>query len=750
MGSAYATMRGLLRRFGARSARDTGSAPLEILAAANRARDEGRWADAADLYGRHAALRPRRVGSRIQLGNMRRRAGDLDGAEAAFGAALAIRPTVEAWAQLGHLLLTRGRTAAAVEAFQSALALVPGSSQAIEGMIAAGARASLPAGVVSDGESLVRLRAVVDDIAAAVHSIADTSVTPIEFYDAFRGRLQLEAPPGDPEGEVQIIIDARGAAPDRLRATMLSLLDQTHTSWTALIVADAGQHDHPVASIAASDSRLRLVRDVEVAALQTDMGLTASAGVVLEPLAIAWLVFAARLTGVGLVYADHDHHRNAWPEGPRYLDPAFQPVPDPDDMATTPQPPALAFWQGQRWTEAKAGPGSAFQALPGRNAMLAAVAAGDAAHLPLLLCSVARLSATAASGLPSPAESAAGYLEAVPSPPLPRGLPTEGDEPIRVIIPTRDEVDMLSACVDSLFSRASRPGRVHVTIADNRSGDARTAAFLADGVASGRFSVLTVDEAFNWSRINNLAIEGSTEPYVLLLNNDTEMLTAGWDERLCTQLARTDVGVVGARLLYPDGGLQHGGVVLGLGPGSPRHEGVRARGTQGPLNRWSRRRSVAAVTGAFLAVRRETHQAIGGFDEARLAIGYNDIDYCLRCRELGRRVVYAGDIELLHHESRTRGLNDTRGRIAWDVGELMTMRSRWGAALTHDPAVNPHWATVSSHPFDGVRSVSRAEAIAWLEASARAFPWSVARVASRSATGGGSRSAAAAQNDGTR
>ena len=173
------------------------------------------------------------------------------------------------------------------------------------------------------------------------------------------------------------------------------------------------------------------------------------------------------------------------------------------------------------------------------------------------------------------------------------------------------------------------------------------------------------------------------------------------DGLLLGYLQREDVGVVGARLLYPDHTIQHVGIIFGH-DGAPRHEGVGAAADDpGPLGRWQATRAVGAVTGAFLGVRATLLDEVGGFDQ-RLFIGYNDIDFCLRIRATGRSVLYTPVIELTHFELKTRGLNNTRDRLAWDQSELAELYRRWGRALVVDRGYNPHWSR-HGQPFEWMR-----------------------------------------------
>jgi O-antigen biosynthesis protein len=162
--------------------------------------------------------------------------------------------------------------------------------------------------------------------------------------------------------------------------------------------------------------------------------------------------------------------------------------------------------------------------------------------------------------------------------------------------------------------------------------------------------------------------------------------------------------------------------VFGAGDG-PEHEGRGAAfDDPGPDRRWVSRRAVAAVTGAFLGVRRAAFEAAGGFDAGRLFVGHNDIDLCLRLREQGLLVVYEPAIEAIHHEGATRGRYVSRAEVMWDLGEGRDLVRRWGAALRVDPGVNPHWMR-HARPFDGLREPPMHELLDHIDRSGSAAPW---------------------------
>lgn len=672
----------------------------QVLAEARRAQALGEWGEAADLYRRHAVLRPKRAGSRVQLGNMLKEAGNLDGAMAAYRESLALRRSPEALLQLARLALNAGRLDEASSLFGEVLDCDPRRDEAREGMVLAGARHRLPTvHVLPSARRIARLKSAVAGAEATLAEIAGADIAPLALYDLWRKTYRPSPPLGPwPTEIVNVLVQAEDVAPYRLRGTLQSLMQQIGVEWRAFVQGADALAGHPVASTGAVDSRV-IFAAVAPAIIGPQVVL--KAGIVLDPLALAWLTFAANRTDADVVYADHDHVCHDGNGDTVHDAPVFFPAPSPIDLSTTPSLPVVLWWRENN-------------AARSRSDLVAAVVRGKAAHVPFLLSSEMRLSPAARRGLPDAGERG-GWLEPCSASiaPLARG---EGEDPIRVVIPTRDQPEMLDTCIKSLLCMADKPWRVRLLVINNRSIEPATASLLADGVASARFEVCSVDEPFNWSRLNNLAAARTSEEMLLFLNNDTEILTRGWDSRLASYLARPEVGGVGARLLYPEGTLQHGGLVFGMGDGAPRHEGVGAAPTDGgPADRWRRGREAVAVTGAFLATRRDVFNMVGGFDECGLAIAYNDIDYCLRVRRLGLAVVYGGDIEATHFESRTRGHDLTRSRIAWDLSERTTLVERWGEMLKIDPSINPHWRTPSSRPFDGVRAPDLAEVLAWLD-----------------------------------
>jgi GT2 family glycosyltransferase len=204
---------------------------------------------------------------------------------------------------------------------------------------------------------------------------------------------------------------------------------------------------------------------------------------------------------------------------------------------------------------------------------------------------------------------------------------------------------------------------------------------------------------FNYSRLNNLGVAAAAGTYIVLLNNDTEVTDGQWLTELLSHAARPEVGAVGARLWYPDGTLQHGGVLVGIGGvATHAHTGLR-KGELGYFARAGLTQNFASVTAACMVMRREVYLRAGGFDEQHLPVTFNDVDFCLRVRRLGLRIVWTPHAELTHHESASRGYEDTRAKQQRVIGEVAFMRERWGAELEIDPAYNPNFTLESERQF---------------------------------------------------
>lgn len=261
------------------------------------------------------------------------------------------------------------------------------------------------------------------------------------------------------------------------------------------------------------------------------------------------------------------------------------------------------------------------------------------------------------------------------------------DATITVVVPTRDRLDLLRPCVESLY-RANDPSRFELLVVDNRSEDHATLEWLAHTALSRpRCRVLRADCDFNWCALNNLAASVSEGNVFVFLNNDTVSVTADWLRRLAEYAQRQDVGAVGPMLLYADGSIQSAGIVVGYGDRADQlYRGTRPDFDDHAFVSPRQPRNVAAIAGACLAVSRNTFDEVGRFDDEYPIAG--DVEFCLRAHSRGLYNVYAADVTLVHHESGTRG----RHGEDVDARKLARLVVR---EMPHDPFYNPNLAAVA-------------------------------------------------------
>ena len=276
-------------------------------------------------------------------------------------------------------------------------------------------------------------------------------------------------------------------------------------------------------------------------------------------------------------------------------------------------------------------------------------------------------------------------------------LPAEPPR-VSILVPTRDRADLLRVCLEGVLRRTDY-APLEVLVVDNGSVEAATRALLEEAARDPRVRVLRDEGGFNFSRLNNRAAREATGEVLVLLNNDIEITRHDWLREMVSQVLRPGVGTVGARLLYPDGRIQHAGVALGLGrfdggPGVAGHFGAGEPGdSSGYMGHYIVCRSVSANTAACLAVRRSVYLEVGGLDEENLAVAFNDVDFCLRVSRLGLRHVWTPFAEAVHHESASRGNDLTDpAKTARFLREARYMRATWGPVLDADPYLNANFS----------------------------------------------------------
>jgi len=260
---------------------------------------------------------------------------------------------------------------------------------------------------------------------------------------------------------------------------------------------------------------------------------------------------------------------------------------------------------------------------------------------------------------------------------------------VSVIIPTRDRAALLSRCVRGVLEGTDYP-RLEVLVVDNASIEPATAELLGQLTHDPRVRILPYPRPFNYAAMNNEAVAQARGEIIALLNNDISIRKPDWLSEMASQALRRGVGAVGAKLYYADGTIQHAGVVTGMcGVAGHlfRHFPADAEGPDGRLRRLQ---SVSCVTAACMVLRRTVYQELGGLDAENLPVAYNDVDFCLRLRARGYRVIWTPHAELDHMESVSRGLDSDPENVERARREYDYMQRRWGDALGRDPFYNPN------------------------------------------------------------
>jgi GT2 family glycosyltransferase len=266
---------------------------------------------------------------------------------------------------------------------------------------------------------------------------------------------------------------------------------------------------------------------------------------------------------------------------------------------------------------------------------------------------------------------------------------------VSIIVPTRDRVDLLERCIATIRELTAYPN-YQIIVVDNGSTEQETRDFLQKIDAFSDVQVIGYDYPFNFSAINNYGAAKCEGELLCFLNNDIEVIEPNWLDEMVSRILQSGIGCVGAKLLYPEGGVQHGGVIVGFG-GVAAHAFVgEAADAVGYGNRLVSAQNYSAVTAACMLTKREVFDEVGGFNDRSLPVAFNDIDYCLRVVESGRRIIWTPYAQLVHHESASR-VPETE-RLSEFAEEIRFMRTRWGHVIEQDPGYNPHLA-LTEKPF---------------------------------------------------
>ena len=508
--------------------------------------------------------------------------------------------------------------------------------------------------------------------------------------------------------------------PDFLEA-IDSVCAQSYKNWELILVDDASgdtRLSELIAALVAAEPRIRAFVEEKNAGISaaTNQALRQASGEVslffdhddvLDPNAIEVMLRARRATGARLLYSDEDKINHSG----RYAEPNLKPDFNYRFLLEVNYICHLVMVETALAREA-GGLNPRFDGAQDHDFLLRLTEhlPGSAIHhVPEILYHW-RISAnsTAASGSAKPKAAKAGALAV--SEHLARrkrnakvtrrgnytcyrvAFPAAADTGVSILIPFRDQIEMTRNCVNAIRAE-TRGVEYEILLLDNWSCTEAAEAFCTEQANLADTRVIRIAENFNYSRINNLGANTARHPFLLFLNNDVLVQGSDWLQILLSEaLADPKTAAVGAKLLYPNGTVQHAGVVLGVGGVAEHAFRGLAGNAPGYIAHAIAAREVAAVTAACMLVRRAAFTEIGGFDETELGIAFNDIDLCIRLRNAGYSIVFTPDCVAEHHESFSRGDDFGEEKLGRFMRENHVMLQRWKHLLDQDPFYNRHFA----------------------------------------------------------
>ena len=266
--------------------------------------------------------------------------------------------------------------------------------------------------------------------------------------------------------------------------------------------------------------------------------------------------------------------------------------------------------------------------------------------------------------------------------------PVKGKPLVSILIPNKDQVDTLDKCLQSIEERTDYDN-YEIIIIENNSTEQKTFDYY-NQICNDKIRVVYWKKEFNYSAINNFGVDQAKGEYLLLLNNDMEVISRDWMSELLGHCQRPEVGAVGARLYYPDDTVQHAGIIIGIGGVAGSVFVGMKRGYTGYMHRAAIQQDLSAVTAACMMIKRSVFEEAGRLEE-QLKVAFNDVDLCLKIRKNGYLIVYDPYVELYHYESKTRGAEDTKEKVRRFQSEIEYMRCHWIDILKNgDPAYNPN------------------------------------------------------------
>jgi len=273
---------------------------------------------------------------------------------------------------------------------------------------------------------------------------------------------------------------------------------------------------------------------------------------------------------------------------------------------------------------------------------------------------------------------------------------------VSLIIPTRDKVELLEACLESIFAKTTY-GNYEILILNNESKEAATLAYFDKLSIRDNIRIIPIEGPYNYSLFHNIAVPMASGSIIGLVNNDIEVISPEWLTEMVSWASQSRIGCVGAKLYYDDDTIQHAGVIVGMGGVAGHAHKHRARSDNGYFGNLRLVQNMSAVTAACMLFRKHIYDEVCGMDEVHLPVAFNDVDFCLKVREAGYKCVWTPFAELYHHESKTRGYEDTPEKQARAAREVAAIQGRWGDRLRSDPFYSPNlslWDEKSSYMLD--------------------------------------------------
>ena len=500
-----------------------------------------------------------------------------------------------------------------------------------------------------------------------------------------------------------------------------SIAQQAYTNFELCIVDDASTVDYVhdiLESNSAKDSRIKVIFREQHGQISVAMNSALSLAEadyvcwvgqhdLLAPDALYWLAKTMQQEPEAqLIYSDEDKINL---QGKRYQ-PYFKPDWNPALLFTHNYISHLCVYKTQQ-VKALGGYNSAFNGAQDYDLLLRYVAElkpGQVVHIPRVLYHWRTVSGSPANELfnrqvvERALQQQQRPAEVTAHPQLPGALRIRYALPdalplVSIVIPTRNGFHLLHRCVESIFAKTTYLN-YELIIIDNGSDEVVILRYLQRLQQDSRVTVIRDARPFNYSALNNKAVAQAKGEIIAFLNNDLEVINSDWLDEMVSHVVHPEVGVVGAKLYYPDETIQHAGVIVGLGGVAGHSHKHFPRDNPGYCGRLLLTQNLSAATAACLLVRKEVFEAVEGFDEQHLAIAFNDVDLCLRIQEQGFVNVWTPYAELYHYESASRGYEDTPEKQARFNKEVDYMKRRWGDSLLIDPAYNPN-LTVDREDF---------------------------------------------------